>query len=73
MIISVKEIGVYETDTEVSEIKKEKKYKSRLILGDGNLSYSRALLAKQQNKGHEDFFKALTVTEYCQEEELLGK
>lgn len=63
----------YETDTEVAEIKKEKKYKSRLILGDGNLSYSRALLAKQQNKGHKDFSKALTVTEYCQEEELQGK
>ncbi len=58
----------YETDIE--ETKKQKKYKSRLILGDGNLSYSRALLKKRMDAAQDDFAKSMTVTEYNTEDDL---
>lgn len=62
----------YDADSDEKEQKKIK-YKKRLILGDGNLSYSRALLAKQKTKGYDEFSHALTVTEYSTEEQLQQK
>lgn len=64
----------YESDIETApSTKPHTRYKKRLILGDGNFSYSRALVKKQQDNGKKDLATALTVTEYCQQEELKEK
>lgn len=62
----------YIADVESEKIQTAKPihYKKRLILGDGNFSYSRALSKKQQEKGLEHFPEALTVTEYANQETL---
>lgn len=58
---------------EIQELLKEARarrhYRPRLILGDGNLSYARALLAKQRKK-HPHLGYALMVTDYATKEEL---
>jgi hypothetical protein len=59
----------YDADAD-EKAPKEIKYKKRLILGDGNLSYSRALLQKRQNANHANFSGAMTVTEYNSENAL---
>ncbi len=60
----------YETDTEIKNAQKPQRYKNRLVIGDGNFSYSRALAEKQRQKGYEQFPTALTVTEYNSQNDL---
>lgn len=62
----------YEADFESEQPQSNKpiRYKKRLILGDGNLSYSRALSKKQRTKGLDRFPEALTVTEYSDQQSL---
>lgn len=59
----------YEADLDVAP--KKGAYKKRLILGDGNLSYSRALLEKRMGAGQDGFAESMTVTEYNPEDKLL--
>ncbi len=53
----------YEADAEA--LQQPKKYKSRLIVGDGNLSYARALLTK-----HPGIASSVTVTEVATQKGL---
>lgn len=47
-----------------------KKYRKRLLLGEGNFSYSKALIKKHKNT-HPNLAQAITATEYESKEKLL--